>query len=534
MKTEQFLRNYFLLLPNDILIEIFKLLPPRHIQFFMNIKLFEPPIYDVFISRINISTTQIGIPRSMTFTVKDTELSLESLPYNYIPKSIRIQINSQQMAECMVLDSQFIKLVKDIRISLIVDLNNPPSIETSKEIIQLQNLTKLTIQFNLQDSKENISSSVNITNSDDLLMLQELPQLLSEPQNFKNVYKNLPISVHWLQVSTPIEILEYDQFTNLKSLCISLQTFENPVILPNSLEEVFFLKCEFEYEESFPEWSENLKSICIKDCSHDCFHDPRHINLGVWPLKLKEIYLQNNDVRGSIVCELPPFLEYLEITDQAEDYLSLISHTIDKHIIFPESLAIIRISSIYLSHVEIIEFPPNLKRLTIANSLKSLNQCIFPTSLEYLNFNLNTIESLTEYNNLERGTHWHKLINLKTLKLNSNSLCHEGVVYWIPPPNLEYFDASGNDITSMDIALFKFSSKEFTNNLKYINLRSYTTSPIDSLPEDLYIPDNVEFIDILGFYRTENALQKKVNAIIDSQIEPTGKSRRKRSYWHTL
>ncbi|KAK6465913.1 hypothetical protein DFJ63DRAFT_310995 [Scheffersomyces coipomensis] len=441
----QFLSRYFLAFPNDIIIDIIDDLPTSRIQFLMNTSLFEPPVYDEFIDDIILSTNHPNLNRYMTSTINTLTESIyvRRLPPNYVPQSILISTSQHAIKQVLHDDAKILKIIKYIKIRLRYDLSvYGAQISIPNDILHLSNLTRLEMKFYNRSTKQMIFAQFNIEKPK---AKEQLPKTLAKTQNFKYVLEQLESTlVDYLIVEHLPELKQFHHFRNLQSLTIKHGEFDSPIKIPISLERMFFESCKFKDIVQHFSWPERGKYINLKMCSGYESSDISQIELSNWPIHLTDLKLKYNNFKHDLlITNLPSSLECLEIIGKVPYDISLNEQSIPE-ITFPESLETIMLTSVklYNSTESKIIFPQMLSDLTLSNCLHSIKQCLFPPSLTTLILNNNSIQSLEEYNDSQFNKHWNQLINLTTLELDTNCIPHEGIVDWLPPPNVKYLDIS--------------------------------------------------------------------------------------------
>ncbi|KAK6465912.1 hypothetical protein DFJ63DRAFT_310994 [Scheffersomyces coipomensis] len=503
---EKFLSKYFLLLPNDIIIEIIKGLPPKAIEFFMNSNLFEPPVYDEFIGCIQI--LRCGDQNAyVSAKVNNTWILLDHISDNYSPRVVNIEGTTHDVSKYIIDNFDYFKLLNDIRLVLTVDLKDPPNITISKKLTQLSNLTSVTIKFYLLEDLQYISPTFSNCND-----LQKFSQTLGKPQNLNHICENLPLSIYGLKFSKVFQLTKFNHFTNLKSLHINLESFTSLVTFPSTLEDVSFIRCNFYHDDArIPHWPAGLKTIHIEECSNISWK--QNVSIYEWPVNLQKLIIIKSGLEKLPVGALPSCLVHLEINEMGGKRVVL-SDSSNLQIEFPESLTTLKLENVILYNEGFVQFPPKLIHLTVSRSVFSLCYSIFPPTLEYLKLDSDGIIDLAIYENEKMNKDWYQLINLKQLILSNNSIGYNGIEGWLPPPNVQYLDLSYNGIRQLSINLFKPIAKHYTKELEHIDI---SHCDIGSLSRDFYLPDNIKSIYVKCQCADFNNLQKKIDNLIYSQ-----------------
>ncbi|KAK6464208.1 hypothetical protein DFJ63DRAFT_311509 [Scheffersomyces coipomensis] len=491
----EFLTNYFLLFPNDIIIRIFHLLSNELVECLMNTNAFQTPVYYEFLKDIIIYKPKPKKPMRMgsmcgasyePFMEKPPTLALNNLPSNFIPRSIHIQGNIKEVKAYLSQNSNFINTIKDIRISLRMDLRPIPRVGVPPSIIQLQNLTLLEIAFHLKPCQYLIIP-FNINNKTDVLDLKNIARKMGKPRIFSDIFDRIPLNTSVLKLLYMDEFPRIANLNNLKSLSLlRCDTSEFINTLPKSLEKVWIKYGRFPDHQIV--WPPNLKSIHLEGvASYNT-----SIIFTNWPNTLKSLTLKNNSFNNHDVSNLPGCLEYLELENDSywRKCTFILQSDESGHHTFPESLIHMKLSKVEFPEEPntILDFPKNLKRLELLKSSLRLEDCIFPESLEYLDLIGNKIDNIISYNNPSLNTDWQHLIHLRHLSLENNSLTQSSLMDWLPPRNLNYLDLQDNNIHDLNISLFKKTSKGFTHNLLKIDLYN---NEISNIPCDFYLPDNL-------------------------------------------
>ncbi|KAK6464202.1 hypothetical protein DFJ63DRAFT_311503 [Scheffersomyces coipomensis] len=496
----QFLAKYFLSFPNDIIIDIIRLIKsPELIACLLNTNGFEKIVYKEFLNQIiickDIKLNSISIGTTLghwyePFT-KYLPVILPNWPLYIKPRRVYLDGTLKEIKQIIFQNRKYLRLVREIHISISIDYKTFEDAQGLTEVARFPNVSLFKIKLNWNNDSELV---LHIS-TDDLTDILSFTMKLAFRKTFPAIISILPISIESIYFKS-FKKISFAHLYNLKSLSLEKLTVElDNGSFPDSLESIIINgDCDKFIVNNHFEWPPNMTSIVIEN-TH--MNDDRLLTLSQWPLSLKSLSLRNNMFyQISSIDKLPPSLEYLEII--ADEYGVYKEKRIEfepgtfnvGYHIFPESLTTLKLTGVvfYKFPEFLFRFPDHLQRLKISQGLKSLKFCIFPSSLTHLDLSKNSIFSLSSYDCPNLNKNWHQLVNLKCLTASKTLISSFGIINWLPPKSLRYLDLSSTRINNFNIGIFKHSKKEYTNNLVSINL-AYCI--INDIPNDFHLPTNV-------------------------------------------
>ncbi|KAK6464210.1 hypothetical protein DFJ63DRAFT_311511 [Scheffersomyces coipomensis] len=527
-----FLTKYFVSLPNDIIIDIIHLLPPRLIECLMNTNAFDLGVYDEFLKhsivcKENICDTYMSIGSMLdkpyeSFSYVKLDITLSQWPLNFRPRSIHIHGDHRDLVRYISSNHAFISFIEDVRISVRMNYGHSRGTIISPKLFEIPNLKSLEIQYHFGCTGF-INIPFEINHKCDLLDLKQFLKKLGRCKNINDVLQNLPTTIDSFTINGINKLAtRFTHLINLKSLSVTNSNIDSLIYLPYSLENLTCFGSQFK-EMKDVRWPSNLKTIDM-EASGIIYDDV--VTLSNWPIGLISLTFKQNYTHY-IISDLPESLQYLELTPiRYDSYIQIRSQSLfGEHYTFPESLIEVKISCIHFSNFvdRPMEFPKRLERLEITSSSIALDDCIFPTTLTYLDLSYTTINSLEAYNSEFKD--WNQLVNLKYLNLKGSSLKQYGLKNWLPPRSLNILDLSSTNIRSLDIPMFKELNKEYTKNLTEIDV---SKTGIVRIPQNFYLPENVDQFHISESRLNPSLLpvtilNKKFTKIISPLLPPLHK-----------
>ncbi|KAK6463997.1 hypothetical protein DFJ63DRAFT_311294 [Scheffersomyces coipomensis] len=289
----KFLSKHFPLLPNNVITEIIQLCDSKSIERLMNIDVFEPELSSDLVRHIEIynpnkydvNMTRESIPNKLPRFV------LSRLPSSFKPESVHIIGRINYIHEFVVTNSEFFKDIKDIRISVEIEVNEEveenkkevfsapldyrydpeetddkrdirQQIATVPKLIQFPNLSMFEFEFYSSSSDSTLHVQFKVERNTDLHSLLQFSEKMYQFKNFSSIIKKLPISTDSISADN-INFMNYKRIHGLKSLHLSGVSVNNLNYLPNCLENLTIKNCHFESFSGPVSWPTNMKSIEI-------------------------------------------------------------------------------------------------------------------------------------------------------------------------------------------------------------------------------------------------------------------------------